>query len=1071
MDCLEDDMARLLRCIAVVALILVAGLPAPAAARDTGSDGAAISKRYQELFSAGDYAGALAQAKKLEPLARARFGTRSQTYAAVLTMIASCYMSLDRYSEAEQLFKQVMPTLDAQGNPVVSAALRASLGGTLQYLGRLSEAEEVLRQGLSLIDRAPPRQSAPESGDPVATKFDLLNNLGNVLQSQGRYHEAEDMLRRALAVYENRPANVSGTMAMTNLGLVLKREGRYAEAEVLYKRALSIDEQVLGPNNMEVVKSLILLAALLDDVGGHSEEAIALYRRALSILSKVPGLPDNDDNMAMALGNLATAYNNMGNYAEAEKVQLRALEMRVKHLGPNHPNVALSLANLGITYGNEGRWQEAEQANQRAVVIWEKVAGADNPDVAVPLLALGDAYQHEGKYAEAEAAFKRTLALEETAFGPGHPEIAQTLAYLTDLANERGSAAEALAYSRRAVGLLVGETAVAAGQARAGGAAQFRQNSRLFRVDAANLAAAAEKGILSEQEAGREAFEVAQSADQSSSGAAIAQMGVRFAGGSDALAAMVRENQDLLAAWSDKDKALTAALSASPGQRDDAAIGRLRKEITDIEARLKALAARLERQFPDYAALTKPAPLKVDEAQKLLGPDEALVYFLLDEKVSYVFALTSETFAWARIPYGSHWMGAQIAAFRGGLDVDVLRRGLGRIECTPAEVEKRGLSRTECTEALAAECAQAGGDGRGLSRRECQSSLFNLGLAHELYATLLGPVAPLIKDKKHLLVVPSGALTALPFHLLVTEKPAAAVPASHDFKDLAIYRDAAWLIKRQAVTVLPSVGSLKALRLLAAKREAGKPLIGFGDPVFDPNEPADGERRSVADRSVNTRAFADFWKGAGLDRQNLYRLPRLPDTADELQAVAHSLGAPASDVHLGRDASVSTAKRAKLSDYRIVYFATHGLVAGDIEGLAEPSLALSIPARPSEFDDGLLTASQVSQLRLNADWVVLSACNTIAGDKPGAEALSGLARAFFYAGARALLVSHWSVDSNAAAQRATATFHILETGPGIGRAEALRRAMLAYMSDASSPQNAYPAFWGPFSIIGEGARG
>src|SRR5437899_9420949 len=98
-----------------------------------------------------------------------------------------------------------------------------------------------------------------------------------------------------------------------------------------------------------------------------------------------------------------------------------------------------------------------------------------------------------------------------------------------------------------------------------------------------------------------------------------------------------------------------------------------------------------------------------------------------------------------------------------------------------------------------------------------------------------------------------------------------------------------------------------------------------------------------------------------------------------------------------------------LADYGIVYFATHGLVAGDVKGLAELSLVLSIPKQPTEFDDGLLTASEVAQLKLNADWVVLSACNTIAGDKPGAEALSGLARSFFYAGARALLVSHWAV--------------------------------------------------------------
>jgi CHAT domain-containing protein len=546
--------------------------------------------------------------------------------------------------------------------------------------------------------------------------------------------------------------------------------------------------------------------------------------------------------------------------------------------------------------------------------------------------------------------------------------VARTLDNIAILYEARGESGSALAYSRKATAAILAHRAAESTGTPHTWAEDglVERRASYFRRHLANLAVAARKESEPAASLAHEALEVAQWASQSSAAAAVQQMGTRFASGPGALASLVRENQDLAATWRDKDKALLDALSNPEGHYERARIDRLRREMAETERRLSAVTAQIDKEFPDYAALADPKPPTAEEVQRLLGADEALVLFLAGPKESYAFALTREGFEWRTISLGEKDMAAKVAAFRRGLDVEELTKS----------------------------------DSMG------KAQLFDLAAAHELYVALFGPIEALIKDKPLLLIVPSGPLTALPFHLLVTDKPAVAVPQMQ-INDMAAYRDAAWLVKRQAVTVLPSVASLKALRVFARKGQGTKPMIGFGDPVFAPNQNAAAAGTATVKIAVTTRAYSDYWHGASVDRARLAEaLSPLPDSAEELKAVAAKLGASSSDIYLGRNATEENVKRLPLSDYRVVYFATHGLVAGDVEGLGEPSLALSLPNEPRELDDGLLTASEVAQLKLNADWVVLSACNTAAGEKPGAEALSGLARAFFYAGARALALAY-----------------------------------------------------------------
>ena len=679
--------------------------------------------------------------------------------------------------------------------------------------------------------------------------------------------------------------------------------------------------------------------------------------------------------------------------------------------------------------------------------------------------------------------------------GPDHPGVATSFSNLGAVAYLLGDWARAVDYLRRSAAI----TARRAGRGLPGGREDTRgaaqQDSGRYQI----LLKAAYRlaGDRPTDTLAAEMLETAQWAFASQTAASLAQMAARSAAGSPLLAGLVRERQDLVGEWQAKDKLLIAAKSEVPAKRNAESERVLVDRLAAIDTRLAEIDRLFARDFPDYAALAHATSVSVADVQAQLGDGEALVLFndtgawkpllqapeaFSDAEATFIWVVTKSQVRWVRSELGTAALTREVAALRCGLDATAWE----------------GDGDEKCTEAM--------GGGRTSPLH------FDHARAHALYDALFGEVQHLIKGK-HLLIVPSGPLTQLPFHVLVAKPPTGAdavrpsgsgtiAQASKDGTKAkggaAVsaskartpdHRAIAWLAREHAVTVLPAVTSLKALRRVAKPSSAPRPMIGIGNPLLDgPNahyaslaklaqakQRCPGKRSQQLARRSQYRASSSRveTRGGLASVADIKGQAPLPETADELCAVAEAVNADTGrDILLGAKATEREVKRLStagdLAKYRTLHFATHGVLAGNLKGAHEPGLILTPPATATEEDDGYLSASEIAALKLDAEWVILSACNTAAGAATSAEALSGLARAFIYAQARALLVSHWEVYSDATVKLITAAVGQMARDRKVGRAEALRRAMLA-MIDKGEAHEAHPAYWAPFIVVGEGA--
>jgi CHAT domain-containing protein/Tfp pilus assembly protein PilF len=1003
------------------------------------------------------------QLDEAEPLLRRALAIREKAFGAehpdVAQVLASlAYIAIDRaqYREAERLLRQALAIRErALGSAHADTLMTlVAIARVRHFEARYGEAEALFQQALEGF-----RKSLGADHPFVSV---ALNNLAVIYKDQGKLTAAETQLREALKIQEANYGvdSVAAAAVANNLGEVHVRQGRYAEAEALYRRTLQITERALGAEHPDVANQLGNLASLFN-YQGRTGEAEGLLRRALAIMEKAFG-PDHP-NVATAANNLAHAISLQDRLQEAEALYRRSLAIREARFGADNPSVAIALDNLAALLHQDRRFAEAEPLARRSLAIREQALDPAHPFIGYSLNNLAALLDNLKRHDEAGPLLERALAVREAALGPNHPEVAVTVHNLAshyldleqwDAAYAAFKRASAIWIGRRSAGSVVSEEAQRT---------EMRNNSDPFLgLVAASYHAAQSAGEAAALQMRAEAFESSQWVVGAGAASAIARMSARIASADDRLAELVRERQDLAEQVGATDRALIAAASEPAQARNPDMEATLLERAAASSTRLKEIDAALAERFPEYATLTDTTPLPLTEAAKLVRPGEALLLFVPTKDAIYLWAITGSETRWVKIALSSKALADHVKALRCGLD---------------AVGEWQGDGAQRCMELTGAPTPP--GDAGLLP--------FDLARAHALYRALFGQIADLVAAK-HILVVASGPLTSLPFHILV-----ASEPTHETLAEPIKYAQADWLARRTAISVLPSVSSLGALRRFAKQSQASAPFIGFGNPLLSGGDGTD--RRAWARQSCPTTAtVAPARAGAparaaaraiarppsaarrGLlaDVDLLRHQAPLPETADELCTVARLLGAQESSVYLGERATESTLKtlsaNGDLKRARILHFATHGLLAGETEGVArsraEPALMLTPPQRASDEDDGLLTASEVAQLKLDADWVVMSACNTAAGDKADTEALSGLARAFFYAGSRALLVSHWYVDSDAAVALTSGAFAQLEANPSLGRAEALRRSMLALMDKGG--RDAHPATWAPFVVVGEG---
>ena len=864
-----------------------------------------------------------------------------------------------------------------------------------------------------------------------------LATQGNVEAALPHYSAAASEYWRTNS-YAGMPNTASGYYRTT--ATLLRAQGKFAEAEANY--LLALKETKRWVDNMSSVAG----------AARHALPSTQGYSAYLSYRIEYTGM-----------------LLDIGRINDAEKVAREPLLWSLERMGKYSPHAVRAAAAYADVLGSQGRHIEAERLAQASIEMAQGIGAApESSFLRAAHVSMARALLGQGRVAQANASYALVPLEPDALLDTSRAMVAIQSGQAAQVVNRLQQQAERAVANVGAANPIAGEAvgvygmALAATANDAGGQALALATFRAAMP--AILAARKQSGVAedamrlkyrqwilesylavlgqraaTDAQALADSFVVADLLRGSSTQLAIAASAARAAVADPDLAATVRKEQDLRSSIVNHHRAMLRLASLTPEQLKESGenTAELRSRIDAVVQEHGGLFAEIERRFPKYANLIDPKPPTLAQTRSALKPGEVMISILTTPERSFVWAVPSlGDAAFHSSALGERELAKMVTSLREALDVGHL---------PPSQWPN-----------------------------------LDVAASYRIYSELLLPISSTLKGAHTLIVAANGSLASLP--------PAILVTAPHVLgKDTELlfdrYANVPWLDRQFAVAQVPSVNALLSLRNNSTVA-AARPFMGFGDPVFtsSASKPIAVAPASVLRNAVTMRPDAQRLRSNQATAWLPYsELPPLPETRDELIAIATALGADLQrDVLLGRDATRQRVMTSDLSTSRILAFATHGLMAGDFPGVNQPALALSAPAgkdADKEPLEALLTLEDVLQLKLNADWVVLSACNTAAADGQGSDAVSGLGRGFFYAGSRALLVTHWAVETESARDLVSLIFSSYAQDTKLSRAKALQRAMSEVRGGVGKNSSgkvlyalAHPLFWAPYALIGEPGR-